>query len=480
MLSASDTLQRFIIGLAPLPLAATTEPHTVKETTGKQDVEGVAYDLTEVVRQQTVASHELVAFDPNAGALWPGSLVQGKSLQTGVLAPIGLPRAAGTITLATSLDVSQTSIVMERPSLAAAQQATRDLLAPVSGATPARLAFTSIQTESWQQGLLAVGVKADWLSGSAQAEFSSHSTSAGSLMAVKLTQAYYTLAFNPPEHPAGVFDPSVSVEAAGLYMGIDNPPVLISSVTYGRMLILIFRSSATAQELAAAVNAALHSADQSGEIKIDAKLASTLRSSQITVLALGGSGESVVKLIAGDPVLGLQAYLREGATFSKSSPGVPISYLARYLRDNTTAGMALTTSWTQRYLTGVDAIKEVKVGPRDGIVNTGIRIRAGDTIHISGTGTIWSGVIGSGGDVDPRGWHTWERPSEGGYPMQDVSPNCLVGRVDGVWFKVGPKYDETYQRLSDDLRLSVNTNNYTVGSGQWTISIRIERRKETR
>lgn len=479
MSTTSDTLQRFIIGIEPLPLAETTEPETIEDSESTARIDGVDYKVTEKTRQQTMAVHELVAFDPNADALWPGSLVQGKSLQTGVLAPIALPRAPGTVTLTTPLDVPRTSFVLERPSLAAAQQAIQELLAPVQRATPARLAYTSITSESWQQGLLTLGVDARWLNGTAQADLSTRGSKARSLMAVKLTQAYYTLAFNPPEHPSAMLDPSVGVEDARLYMDKGNPPVAISSVTYGRMLILIFQSSASTNELEVAVNAAMHSAGASGEVKIDGKHVETLRSSQISVLALGGAGQSAIKLITGDPAQGLQAYLSEGATFSKDSPGLPISYQTRYVRDNTTAGMALTTRWKQRFLTGVEGSADKKVGPRSKIVDTGIRIRAGDIIRIAASGTIWSGVIGTGGDVDPRGWHTWDKPSEGGFPMQNASPFCLVARVDGNWFKVGPQYDAVYTGSSDNLRLSVNTNSYNVGSGEWTVSVRVERRRET-
>jgi hypothetical protein len=477
-MSQLEDLQRFIIGLAPLALPDTTDPQIVNVANSKATVDGVECSVVGTTKRQTMATHEMVAFDPNADALWPGALVQGKSLQMGVLAPIGLPRAPGTVTLTTPLNVPQMSRAVERPSLPSVQEALREILAPVTAATPAKLAYTAITSESWQQGLLAAGVDAKWLSGSAQVELSAQRTTARSLVAARLTQAYYTVAFNPPARPAAVFDETVSLDDATLYLGEGNPPVYLSSVTYGRLLVLIFQSSASASELEAAVNAAMHSGRGEGAVKIQGKYADTLRSSQVHVLALGGSGQSAVKLIAGDPIQGLQAYMQEGATFSKDSPGLPISFQARYLRDNATAGMALTTSWIEKTLTGIEASGDWKVGPRSGLVDTGIRVRPGDTIHARSSGQIWSGVVATGW-VDANGWATWDKPGEAGFPMMKTHPFALVGRVDGNWFYLGVGADFTYGGASDTLKLSVNTNNHGVGDGQWTVSVRVERRKET-
>jgi hypothetical protein len=62
--------------------------------------------------------------------------------------------------------------------------------------------------------------------------------------------------------------------------------------------------------------------------------------------------------------------------------------------------------------------------------------------------------------------------------MMDKHPFALVGRVDGNWFYLGVGADFTYGGASDTLKLSVNTNNHGVGDGQWTVSVRVERRKE--
>jgi hypothetical protein len=169
--------------------------------------------------------------------------------------------------------------------------------------------------------------------------------------------------------------------------------------------------------------------------------------------------------------------MQEGATFSKDSPGLPISFQARYLRDNTTAGMALTTRWIEKMLTGIEASGDWKVGPRSGLVDTGIRVRRGDMIHVRSSGQNWSGVVATGW-VDANGWATWDKPGQAGFPMMDKHPFALVGRVDGNWFYLGVGADFTYGGASDTLKLSVNTNNHGVGDGQWTVSVRVERRKE--
>jgi hypothetical protein len=110
-------------------------------------------------------------------------------------------------------------------------------------------------------------------------------------------------------------------------------------------------------------------------------------------------------------------------------------------------------------------------------VDTGIRVRPGDIIHIRSSGQIWSGVVATG-NVDANGWATWVKPGEAGFPMMDKPPFALVGRVGANWFYLGISADFMYAGASDTLKLSVNTNNYGVGDGEWTVSVRVERRPE--
>ena len=60
---------------------------------------GTTYQCKYTDYSLTKVPEKFVALNPNADVLWPGSLVQGKSMAGGILDPIPVKRAPGTITL---------------------------------------------------------------------------------------------------------------------------------------------------------------------------------------------------------------------------------------------------------------------------------------------------------------------------------------------------------------------------------------------
>jgi hypothetical protein len=469
-------LARSISAIAPIPFSETTDPVVVAASKSIVSLDGVVCDVDETTCRQTLAFDDMAAFDPNADALWPGALVQGKSLRDGLLAPIALPRSPLAITVTTPLGLATTSRTVDQPSLTSVTDAIRALLAPVDAATPAQLSFLCRSASSLEQGLLAVGCDIRRLGGSVRADVTARLSASQSLIVVRLMQAYYTVACAPPGSPAALFDEAVTPADAAPYMGDGNPPAYISSVTFGRMLLFVFQSSATSADLQASVNAAFSGSVQ-GTADVEAQYRKVLKSSQMQVLAIGGAAQHAAEVIAGGCLEAIADYVRAGATLSRSSPGVPISFQARYLRDNTSAGMALSTSWAERTIRGRDAKSTKDVGPRSGEVDTGITVRAGDRIAISSSGTIWSGVVATG-RCDGQGWHSWAHPTESGFPMMDQHPFALIGRVDARWFYVGNGMECVYTGTTGTLKLGINTNNHGVGDGTLSVTSTITRRTE--
>ncbi len=95
------------------------------------------YSLTKV-------PEKFVALDPNADVLWPGSLVQGKSMAGGILDPVPVKRAPGTITLSLASGGGGPFFkTMPEPSLSAATQAQNEILAAYIGKTPAKFSYVT-------------------------------------------------------------------------------------------------------------------------------------------------------------------------------------------------------------------------------------------------------------------------------------------------------------------------------------------------
>jgi hypothetical protein len=483
------TIDGFIGSIPALPVNAAQPAHVVFSSPTKAFDDGVLSDITTTTWSETSSFTDLVAFDPNADALWPGSLVQAQSLLGGVLAPIGLGRSPMSITLTTSMFPQTGSPTLSRrldhPSLSSAQAAMYDILSSVAGsATPAKLTFLMHTADSLEQGLLDVGVNAKWLSGSVAGNLTLKRSNSRSSVAVRFIQAYYTLAAEPPASPTSVFDPTVTLVDCHRYMGPGNPPAYIASVTYGRMLVFLFESSKSSDELKAAVNAAFQSGSTTGQVNVKAEYTDTLNQSTVQVLALGGGAGYAIQMITGDVVSGLKGYLQDGAHFSRNSPGVPISFTTRYLKDNSVAAVSATTQWTQTSVVGHPAAGTYTVtlgkGARSGRVDTGIVVRKGDILSIQGDGQVWSGVLATGAN-GPNGWYTWAKPGQPGFPNMSAHPFSLlyaVGDTDQPTYAGDGINNRQYDGATGDLLLMINTNNYDNGNGHFTVTVTVQRRQQ--
>ncbi|MDF2696233.1 MAG: Thiol-activated cytolysin, partial [Labilithrix sp.] len=207
---------------------------TVQGESGSYYCKTTDYSLTKV-------PEKFVALNPNADVLWPGSLVQGKSMAGGILDPVPVKRAPGTITLTIASGGSGVyHQTMERPSLSAAMEAQNAILATYEGATPAKFSYTFQSIYSSEQLSVAVDANVKGTNWAAAAALSVDKKDEKSRFLIQFTQEYFTMAFDPPQGAAGVFDPSVTAEDLKPYAQEGNPPVYVSGVTYGRIFYILF------------------------------------------------------------------------------------------------------------------------------------------------------------------------------------------------------------------------------------------------
>ena len=114
---------------------------------------------------------------------------------------------------------------------------------------------------------------------------------------VKFRQRYYTVVFTrTSSDPAGVFG-AVKLNQLGDYMSTGNAPMYISSVDYGRKLIMVVSSYSSGPELEAAVNY-MYKGKVGGYLW--GNLTNVLQDAKIQLLAHGGSAEDVLEIIYAD------------------------------------------------------------------------------------------------------------------------------------------------------------------------------------
>ena len=324
---AGDDLRDYILGLSPTPLPPAASPVETEQSEATE-LHGDTLQACVYRRYEGTTHFEnLVSFDPNADTLWPGAMVQTTGLDHGLLAPVALPRRAGTITLTgADVDGAGVSRELDEPSLASAQAAIADILSGGEVQVAAKASFVAEQAHSLEEAALKAGVSASWMTGSVKTSFEGDWTARRSTFVVRFVQSYYTVSFAAPAAPELAFAPGVTAADASLFMGDGNPPGFLSSLSYGRMLFVKIESDAEASQVKTAIDAvfSLGTVDASASLSADVK--KVMNESTVTVFALGGDPNDAVEIMTSneDRAERLREYFVDGASYSPQSPGVPI------------------------------------------------------------------------------------------------------------------------------------------------------------
>ncbi len=281
---------------------------------------------------------KFIMYNPNAGVLWPGNLVQGSSVASGV--PDSIPVYKRLPIVLSLAILSGTKEVLTKtvanPTAATVNEALNTLLANYTGGTPGFLSysFTDAYNSTQMESSLDLGfsgravdlstkVGVDW-------------TSKKRRVAVKLIQQFFTMTYNDPQGMAGVFNTNFTLADIEPYIGAGNPPCYISSVTYGRIYIMVFETESSSLDISAAIDFAYQGGVSGGSVKSAFDYQNVMANTSVKLFAMGGSAEDA--LVTANPnnltnYSTMSNYLARGAVFSVSNVGVPISYTVRYLKN---------------------------------------------------------------------------------------------------------------------------------------------------
>lgn len=350
-------INSLIAGAGRLTTDKTADPEPVQkgtsETVQVPGEGGTVFSCTYTDYGLTKVPEKFVALNPNADVLWPGSLVQGKSMAGGILDPIPVKRAPGTITLTLASGGGGPFFKrMEEPSLSQAMQAQNEILANYSGATPAKFSYSFQSIYSSEQLAVAVDANVQGTNWSASAALSVDKKDEKSRYLIQFSQEYFTMAFDPPQGAAGVFAPGVTAKDLEPYAAAGNPPVYVSGVTYGRIFYILFESSSSQLELETAVKGSYSGPSIGGSVSASAAWQKTINESTVKAYGLGGNAEMAINAVTGPTQFDkIATFLVSGANFDKNNPGVPISYTIRNLTDASQVRLALTTEYTAKNCT---------------------------------------------------------------------------------------------------------------------------------
>ncbi len=474
-----DTLAR-----VPSPPSSSAVVSTALST---RNVDGVPHHFQDQVVRLVAQMSEYAFLSPVADVTWPGALVQGASLLGGQFAPINLDRAPGTLTVATDFagaGTTKRSVVVEKPSLASVQDARTKLLQRINPkASAGSIAYFQTVARTVAHGMLKVGLTVDVGKLNVDANVKIDDSLETNTVLARFTQGYYTVGFEPSGSPARVFADGVKLADLKRYSGPANPPCYLSSVIYGRTLLVLVTARASTSEIAMAIKAKY---DSGFSGSIEGKWDQLLRTSTVRVLSTGGTTAGKFGEVLSDPVTGLEKAIRDGLTFNLEHPGSPIAFTARYLRDSTIASVSMSTDYQETSRVWADdasvdlPVCEGGNGVRH--VGTGIVVGAGDTVKIKAGDSIWSGLIFFG-ENGPDGWADKAPPS---FPLPGEPPFALIAGytkpipIDATetgtdWYVAGSEHSEFHQGPARELLLSINDDNMYTGNKCFKVHVDVTR-----
>ncbi len=333
---------------------------------------------------------EMLALDPTTDVIFPGAILKGETIPTGEYVPIVANRAP--ITLSASLTNISGSPVVEvtDPKLSTVRESIKTgiLDQEVTGSTAAKVNFSISEVYSEEHLKLAMGANYRSAATKVSASFDFSKSTYQYKYVMKYFQVYYTIDMDPPQNPSDLFTNVPDLNSLG-----STSPVYVATVTYGRMVIYTIESNYSKTEVDAAFKASFGSSDGS----IDAEYEKVISESDIEALVIGGSGADAAQTVNGPA--DVYKYISNGGDYSKESPGAPLSYKLRYLKQGTPiARVVLSSEYPVR---NCDLAYPVFTIELDYLKCTGCQDGDGSAAELFGrlTATLYSNGAQKGGKV---------------------------------------------------------------------------------
>lgn len=277
---------------------------------------------------------KFVLYNVNASVLWPGNLVQGNSIASGVINPIPISGPDRNpmeifISVVTGSGGGYSATITE-PNGSKVFQAMNEVVGQHYGSTPGQTTLEISRVYNMNHVMFNLNAGYSVPSTEISGALSINWNDEKERVMVKFTQQYYSIAYGSPQDAEAVFAPSVTVDDLAPFTSETNPACYIDSVTFGRLFLFVYESTDQTVNLEASLNAAFNGME-SASATAQAAYEDVTKASTVKVYALGGNVQEALQVATNFQAL--SNYLVNGAQLSAESPGAPISYTIRYLKN---------------------------------------------------------------------------------------------------------------------------------------------------
>ncbi len=355
-LSNRDKINFFLSGLGELPAGQEMDvmsgdpeelpPYTVDDPSAPSGK--VTYNCTTTPYEMSRNPDKIVTLNPDVGKLWLGSMLQGSGYAGGLGSLKALPMG-DRAPLKVYMDLLNPKVTrtVDAPDAASMQEAIGGLATEAEQKgkdLPNVAAFQQTDVSTTKQGLLELGFSANYIGGKASGKLDISNEQQTSTVMASFQQRYFTVSYVTPPTPADYFTSDATIsdfrEQRNLgRVGVGNPPVVVSSISYGRIFLMTISSRTTQEKLSATLNAAFSMAGNGGEIELTAEQKEILQNSTFDVISNGGNEAAFLEAVKTRKI---DAFLEKP---SKPTSARPISYQV----DNISSGSAAAFTETTKY-----------------------------------------------------------------------------------------------------------------------------------
>ncbi len=305
----------------------------------------VEYDCSVTRYSMTATPREIVVFSPDADVLWVGSMLQGDKYAGGLGSLGELPiRQRAPLKVFTDLLTENVTRTVQSPDAASVAVAVGSLIEEATNSghvAGSSIDFDQKETYSLRQASLDLGISVNYMDTQVESSLNTFRSVEENTLTAYFTQKMFTVSVVQPQTPSEMFSADFTEEKLQEQItlgriGPENLPTYISSVVYGRMLMLTVTSTSSVEDIRAALQA---TRDGIGGGSVASHHLNLLDQSQLKVTTVGGVDDGVEGLITSG---------RLGEYFAADAPltsARPLSYTVRNLADNSIAKVSETTDY---------------------------------------------------------------------------------------------------------------------------------------
>ena len=288
--------------------------------------------------EQAKEFEEQLLFSDDKNVFYPGALLRAKSVVDGEYDPIEADRAP--IMLSTDLPgSSDPTIKIENPSLSGVRKGINELLSRKFNAPAANLTYSIEEVYDKAHLKMAMGGNYKGAANTVEASAGFSFDKEKNRFLVKVQQVFYELSIDLPKNPSDFFAKEFDYKKE---FGKEKP-LFVSSIKYGRILLLGIETNMTKKEAEAKLQASV----LGGKIGANAEAAynDLLKESTIKGRVLGGDAK--LGSLAAISLEDVKKFISEGARLSTENPGAPIAYKLKELGTNRTFKTVIYSKYTK-------------------------------------------------------------------------------------------------------------------------------------